>query len=50
MKLQEKKSVSSKLITRWGREVLALSDAEKEKVLCDYPRPAMARESWQCLN
>lgn len=50
MKLQEKKSVSSKLITRWGREVLALSDGEKDRVLCDYPRPAMVRENWQCLN
>ena len=26
MKLREKKSVSSKLITRWGKEVLALSN------------------------
>ncbi len=50
MKLQEKKSVSSKLMTKWGREVLALSDTEKDKVLSEYPRPAMVREKWQCLN
>ncbi|MEE1086687.1 MAG: glycoside hydrolase family 2 TIM barrel-domain containing protein [Schaedlerella sp.] len=32
------------LFTRWGREL------DKEKVLTEYPRPLMQRESYECLN
>lgn len=41
-------NVSAKLMTKWGRDVCALKD--KNAVLSEYPRPAMVRENWQCLN
>lgn len=46
--MQKEKAKPAYLSTYWGEQV-----AEREcksDVLCEYPRPFMVRDTWQCLN
>lgn len=46
--MQKIKNAANRLITQWGLEIENTSD--KDTVLCEYPRPCMQRDHWQCLN
>ena len=46
--MEKIKNAANSLITQWGLEIENASD--KDTVLCEYPRPCMQREHWQCLN
>ncbi len=46
--MQNKPEKPVHLSTKWGRSVSRLED--KSQVLCEYPRPSMERQNWQCLN
>ncbi len=44
----QKKREAARLITQWGLQIEKAED--KNTVMCEYPRPCMQREEWQCLN
>lgn len=44
----KKKREAARLITQWGLQIEKAKD--KDAVMCEYPRPCMRREEWQCLN
>lgn len=46
--MQKKQEKPVRLSTKWGR--LVAKQTDKSQVLCEYPRPSMERENWQCLN
>lgn len=44
--MQSKQEKPVRLSTKWGR--LVAEQKDKSQVLCEYPRPSMERENWQC--